>query len=348
MTSRLSARARQEGTPLIEDRCATFLWLGAKAPELMGDFNGWEFGRRVRLDKLEPGVWGYMLDLSNDAYIEYSFIEGDHRLADPFNKRHTPNGIGHTNNFFYMPEGAKTPLSRRNPTFPHGTVTRHTIVPQFLLDESPARPVYLYQPPVKVPVPLLVVWDGWDYLHRAALTTIMDNLIAQKRIRPLALVMVQNGGRARNIEYDCSEATLAFLYEQILPLARQELNLVDVARHLGAYGVMGASMGGLMAMYTAVRLPHIFGHVLSQSGAFLPEDAPESLLKTLFHRKNKLPLNIWMDVGRFDFLLQQNCSFHTFLEKHQYAHGYHEYAGGHNYPSWRDDAWRGLEYLFGV
>ena len=122
----------------------------------------------------------------------------------------------------------------------------------------------------------------------------------------------------------------------------------NVARHLGAYGVMGASMGGLMAMYTAVRLPHIFGHVLSQSGAFLPEDAPESLLKTLFHRKNKLPLDIWMDVGRFDFLLQQNCSFHTFLENHQYAHGYHEYAGGHNYPSWRDDAWRGLEYLFGV
>ncbi|MGD0707083.1 MAG: alpha/beta hydrolase-fold protein [Anaerolineaceae bacterium] len=349
MTSHLSARARQEGTPLIEDRRVTFLWLGAKAPELMGDFSDWEAGQRIKLDKLEPGVWGYTLDLPNDAYIEYSFIDGNRHVLDPLNRRRrTPNGIGHTNNFFYMPKGAKTPLARRNPAISHGTVTRRTIVPQFLLDDAPARPVYLYQPPVKVPVPLLVVWDGWDYFHRAALVTITDNLIAQQRIRPVALAMVQNGDRARNVEYDCSEATLAFLHEQILPVARQELNLVDVARHPGAYGVMGASMGGLMAMYTALRLPHIFGHVLSQSGAFLPEDEPESLLKTLFHRKNKLPLSIWMDVGRFDFLLQQNRSFNIFLEKLQYAHGYHEYAGGHNCPAWRDDVWRGLEYLFGV
>jgi enterochelin esterase family protein len=53
-----------------------------------------------------------------------------------------------------------------------------------------------------------------------------------------------------------------------------------------------------------------------------------------------------MDAGQFDFLLKENRSFHTFLNKHQTTHGYREYAGGHNYPAWRDDIWRGLEYLF--
>jgi len=347
MTSLLAARARQEGTPLLEDRRAMFLWLGTKAPELMGDFSGWESGPRIKLKALEPDVWGYTLDLPGDAYIEYSFIEGNQRLPDPFNKRHTPNGVGNTNNFFYMPAGTKTPLARCNPAISHGMVTRHMLIPQPLHDDAPARPVHLYQPPVKTRVPLLVIWDGWDYFHRAALPTIIDNLIAQQRIRSVALAMVQNGGRARSIEYNCSEATLAFLHEQVLPLARQELNLIDIARHPGTYGVMGASMGGLMAMYTAVRLPHIFGHVLSQSGAFFQEDEPESLLKTLLRLNNPLPLKIWMDAGQFDFLLKENRSFHAFLNKRHYAHGYHEYAGGHNYPAWRDDAWRGLEYLFG-
>jgi enterochelin esterase-like enzyme len=27
---------------------------------------------------------------------------------------------------------------------------------------------------------------------------------------------------------------------------------------------------------------------------------------------------------------------------------YNEYSGGHNYPSWRNDAGKGLEFLFGV
>jgi enterochelin esterase family protein len=346
MTSLLAARARQESTPLIEDRRATFLWLGSKAPDLMGDFSGWESGPRVQLKQVEPGVWSYTLDLPNDAYIEYSFINGNRRLPDPFNKRLTPNGMGNTNNCFYMPEGAKTPLARRNPAIPHGTVKRYTIVPQSLHDDAPPRSIYLYQPPVKSRVPLLVVWDGWDYYHRVALPTIIDNLIAQKRIHPLALAMIQNGGKARYLEYNCSEATLVLLHEQVLPLARQELNLIDVARHPGTYGVMGASMGGLMAVYTALRLPHIFGHVLSQSGAFFQDDEPESLIKTLFNLKSPLPLKIWMDAGQFDFLLKENRSFHTFLNKHQTTHGYREYAGGHNYPAWRDDIWRGLEYLF--
>ena len=62
----------------------------------------------------------------------------------------------------------------------------------------------------------------------------------------------------------CGESTLLFVAAQVLPLARAHLNLLDPAKHPGAYGVLGASMGGLMALYTGLRLPRIFGHVLSQ------------------------------------------------------------------------------------
>lgn len=72
------------------------------------------------------------------------------------------------------------------------------------------------------------------------MTVIVDNLIAQKRIRPVALAMLHNGGRVRFVEYGCSDVTLALLVETVLPLARQHLKLVDIKKHPGSYGVLGA------------------------------------------------------------------------------------------------------------
>ena len=56
--------------------------------------------------------------------------------------------------------------------------------------------------------------------------------------------------------------------ECVLPLAAERLRLLDARTLPGAYGVLGVSMGGLMALYLGLRLPQVFGRVLSQSGAF--------------------------------------------------------------------------------
>ena len=129
-------------------------------------------------------------------------------------------------------------------------------------------------------------------------------------------------------------------------LAGEHLNLLDFKENPGAYGVMGASMGGLMAMYTAVRMPHIFGKVLSQSGAFgIPEH--EFITGDIVRHHPKPDINIWMDVGTLEWLLPSNRQFRELLQEKDYRFVYREYNGGHNYTSWRDDLWRGLEYLFG-
>lgn len=53
-------RVVAEGTPLIDEAGATFVWLGERAPRLIGDWNnwGWEDGTRVgqALTESEPGV----------------------------------------------------------------------------------------------------------------------------------------------------------------------------------------------------------------------------------------------------------------------------------------------------
>jgi len=339
-------RALSEGTPVIDGEAATFVWQGRRAPQLIGDFTDWEGGSPLTLARIAAGLWAYTLRLPRDAYIEYAYIQGVERLPDPLNPRTLPNGVGATNHFFYMPDAAPTALAQRRRDVPHGLVTSHTVETEGLAVGS-KRTVYLYQPPTIEPSPLIIVFDGQDYLRRARLTDIVDNLIAQGRIRPVALAMVSHGGRARLVEYACNEGTVGFILYRVLPLARAQLNLVDVQTLPGAYGLLGASLGGLMALYTALRAPAVFGHVLSQSGAFAFA-GHDFILFDLIRDSSVKPLKVWMDVGRFEDLLSANRRLQALLAAKGYAVSYREYNGGHNYTAWRDDVWRGLEALLGV
>ena len=340
----LLERARQ-GTPIIEGEGVTFVWRGERAPQLVSDMSGWQWGDPIDLDEVAPGIWTHTLTLPQDAYIEYAFWDGEQRVADPLNGNLAPDGFGNENHFFYMPGARATDLTRRKRGVPHGAITRHVLENDFLL-AGPKRTVLLYQPPTGEPCPLLVVLDGQDYRRRARITHIVDNLIAEGRIRPIALAMPYHGRGARGVEYACSEATLCFLLLDLLELAREELNLVDVKAEPGAYGILGASMGGLMALYTGLRAPHVFGRVLSQSAA-LDMSKPDSVVFDLVRHGPRPPLRIWMNVGRYEWLLDGNRRMHELLEKKGYDVVYREYNGGHNYPSWRDSVGEGLEAMFG-
>jgi enterochelin esterase family protein len=57
-------------------------------------------------------------------------------------------------------------------------------------------------------------------------------------------------------------------------------------------------------------------------------------------------IEIWMDAGSCEGLLDGNKQMHALLKEKKYKVKYHEYPGGHNYTSWRNDIWRGLEALF--
>jgi enterochelin esterase family protein len=347
MSHLLLEAARRGGAPVIEGGRAIFVWSGEKPPLLVGDFNGWESSAAPEWEEAGEALWTWPLDLPDDAYIEYAFrwAEGDEtQFTDPLNPHNASNGVGKRNSLFYMPGSTPTPLTRRAAGVPAGALARREIEHRWLLPNG-RRTVHLYRPPAPGPVPLIVVYDGNDYLRRARLPAIVDNLIAQRRIRPVALALVQNNPRTRLLEYGCSDITLAFLAECVLPLAQSELDLLDPAAKPGCHGVMGASMGGLMATYTGLRMPETFGGVLSQSGAFLGEPRP-TVAEMIAAETPARPIRIWMDVGRFEWLLDGNRQMHAVLAGRGYDVAYREYNAAHNYPAWRDDLWRGLEHLF--
>jgi len=215
MTHKLLARAQTEGHPLIDDNRVTFLWQGTSAPRLIDDLHGWEDNPQA-MRRVSPDLWSVSFDLARDAYLEYAFLdaETEQRLRDSLNPRRTWNGLGNYNHFFYMPEAGPSPWTIRQRDISHGTCSIHT-VETWMMAHPGHRRVTLYHPSTEERVPLLVVYDGPDYLRRGRLPVIVDNLIAAKRIRPLAMAFLPNGGPRRGLEYACSDATLAWIEHEI-------------------------------------------------------------------------------------------------------------------------------------
>ena len=343
-TNPLLAMARTMGNPVIDGNVATFLWQGLTAPLLIDDFHHWEDEPQI-LNRAGAGLWMCSIQLPAESYLEYAFVNqlGGEHLPDPLNPNKVNNGAREFNNFFYMPPGQPTTLTRPAKGIARGTVTRHQL-PTSEFATGKTRTVYLYQPPVKEPVPLLVVYDGVDYLKRAKLDIIVDNLIAEKQVHPFGMALVENGGAARTLEYSCCESTLEFVFECVITLAQEHLTLKAPGSE--PYGVLGASLGGLAAMYTGMRLPQVFGKVLSQSGAFDVSDFP-GVIADLARYVPPPGIEVWMDAGKFEWILEDNRKMFNILQERKYHVKYHEFTGGHNYTSWRNDVWRGLEALFG-
>jgi enterochelin esterase-like enzyme len=343
-THPLLAMARTSGNPVIQGELATFIWHGPTAPRLVDDLHNWDDSPQKMLSA-GSNLWSFSVPLPLDAYLEYGFIDPKTggRIPDPLNSRRVWNGTNAYNHYFYMPNGKPSTLVQPAPGVARGTVTKHSVSGGDYIAGA-KRTVYLYRPPVEFPVPLLFVYDGSDYLHRARLNFIVDNLIAGKRIRPFAMAMVNNGGAARTVEYSCSESTLGLLMECVLPLAKEHLDLEPVKD--GGYGIMGASLGGSMALFTALRLPRVFRKVLTQSGAFIAPDY-QFVVVDLVRWVPPPALDIWMDAGRLEWLLEGNRQMYALLEEKRYQVKYREFSGGHNYTAWRNDVWHGLESLYG-
>ena len=345
MTTHLLQLARANGNPVIEGNRVTFVWKGRSAPYFIDDIHQWEESPQ-KMKRVAPDLWTYSLELDSAAYLEYAFLDPrtKKRLKDPLNKQTVFNGIEHYNHFFYMPEAGPTPHAVKRKGVPSGRVTRH-LVDTWMIHDDGKRELFLYQPPVKRPVPLLLVYDGADYLKRAMLNVIVDNLIHEKRIRPLAMAFLQNGDDRRGVEYACSDATLMTLDHSVLPFAAKKLNLIDIKKNRGAYGVLGASFSGLMSVYTGLRMPEIFGRVIAQSSVFEAEGR-DFVAVDLIRAKMSREIKIWMNVGHFDWLLEDNRRIQPLLQNNGYNVTYHEAPAGHNYTFWRDELPRALEAMF--
>jgi len=183
-------------------------------------------------------------------------------------------------------------------------------------DGAPPAPreVNVYIPAQYVPgtaAPLLFCHDAMgmhDTKPAPYLPTILDNMIADKRLPVMIAVMVMPSNQ-RSLEYDTVSGKFAeFVEAEVLPRVVKECN-VTFTKDPNARATIGGSSGGAAALSMAWFHPELYRRVLVFSGTFVnlrrdPVTAPHGAWE--YHENfipktapNK-PLRIWLEVGEND------------------------------------------------
>jgi enterochelin esterase family protein len=178
------------------------------------------------------------------------------------------------------------------------------------------RNVWVYVPAGYVPgkeLPLMVDHDGRaDAVIQTQLITVLDSLIAEKRLPMMAAVFIANGGDVRgrserSLEYDTVSGKYAeYIENEILLLAEKNAN-VKFTKDPDGRGVIGQSSGSAAAFAMAWFHNEWYHRVISYSGTFVNiksgPDAPHGAWEYHEHlipQSQKKQIRIWMEVGSRD------------------------------------------------
>jgi enterochelin esterase-like enzyme len=182
------------------------------------------------------------------------------------------------------------------------------------------RRVAVYVPRQYVPgsvAPFIVGADGPDN----TLFTVLNNLIAQKRVPVMIAISIGNGsgdaqGSQRGLEYDTMSGLYAeFVETEVLPLVEKQAN-VKLTKDPDGRATMGGSSGGSAAFSMAWYRTDLYHRVLTYSGTYVNQQWPYNpatphgawgFHETIIPNSPVKPLRIWMEVGdRDNFIMRDD------------------------------------------
>lgn len=164
--------------------------------------------------------------------------------------------------------------------------------------------------------PFQVIHDGPGGKPNAGLLHIFDNLIAQKRIPPIVVIWIANGGgdaqgHERGKEYDNMNGDYAeYIETEVLPRVEKNCK-VKLTKDPNGRAAMGNSSGGSAALIMAWFRTDLYHRVLTTSGTFVNQawpfdpkypDGAWGFHETLIPNNPKKPLRIFLAVGDADLL----------------------------------------------
>lgn len=329
----------------------------AKSVKVQGDFlpaQGFTPGS-AELKKDENGIWTFTANPLKSELYSYSFYVDGIKTLDP-NNAYMTRDVSTIVNIFLIGNGKADNYKVQDVA--HGTVTRRWYDSPTL---NMTRRVTIYTPPgyetSKENYPVLYLLHGaggdeeaWIALGRTS--QILDNLIAQKKAKPMIVVMT-NGNANQTAAPGESSAKMdkpIFIQPGIWS-GNTEKAYPDVIKFIDSNyrtkkdkanrAIAGLSMGGMHSLVISANNPDMFDYVGVFSSAQLqPKDATgevyqnfDQKLKTQREKGFKL---YWIAIGNTDFLFKQSNEFRTKLDAMQFPYKYKESEGGHTWSNWRD------------
>jgi enterochelin esterase-like enzyme len=232
------------------------------------------------------------------------------------------------------------------------------------------RPIYVYLPEIaehdhRRRFPVLYCHDGqniWDDPHCCyghggwCLNQTVDRLTRDGRIEPVILVGIPNT-RSRFREY-----TPGKTYDDIFshPYANYVCDVVKryVDRKFPAKkdrrhtALMGSSLGGLVSLWMAHKLPELFSKAACLSGAFQVKDRQRESFQNFLKKVPHQDLRVYLDSGTIRDGAHLTRKVHKLYRSRGWRdgrdlHHFEEKGAEHNERCWRERAWRPLVFLFG-
>jgi enterochelin esterase family protein len=352
----------------------TFLWQGdsgTRKVQLIGGLP--EDGEKLLTRLADTELWYRTEKITKKARFVYAFLvtgvqAQPKALAtvkrytiftpDPLNAH--PFAFGSE---LELPEAPLQPYVKHRPDVPRGKLESVKIQSAVLKQE---RTFGLYLPPGydqnAKPHGLLVVLDGQRYGNGPRITvptpTILDNLLAARKISPMAAVLVNNvDERSRDLDLECSVPFGDFVAKELVPWVRSHYH---ISAEPNSTIICGSSLGGLCAAFCGLHHSDVFGNVLSLSGSFHyiqngaanpePYLTKSGWMMDQYFESRKLPLRFYLQVGLLESgagMVATNRHLRDVLRLKGYPVTYSEIDGGHDPLAWRGSLAEGLIALIG-
>jgi enterochelin esterase-like enzyme len=372
LTTATSAYARQPGVPqfvspeVTADRriILRFLAPNAKSVTASGELDG----KAHPLTKGDDGVWSVTIGPLRPDIYTYAFNVDGVTALDPRNTN-TKYGYGSFGPVSVVQVAGDGPQFYDVKPVPHGEVR---IRPYVSKSTGLSRTVWVYTPPdydtgKDYPVLYLLhgggdIESGWTMIGRA--NNILDNAIAEKRARPMVVVMplghsIQSfwAGPAKAAPDPMTKAFAGGidailtaimagdgsgglgpvskdLVEDVMPMIDRTYK---VSKRPDDRAIAGLSMGGGQSINIAFSRPELFRYVVLMSpaaGATVEKIYPKFLADpSVANKQFKL---LWVGVGKDDTLTGPgDKAFVEALTKHGIKHTFTLSEGRHEWTVWR-------------
>ncbi len=317
---------------------------------------------RVAMQKDDAGVWSTVVSGLKPEIYTYAFSVDGATFNDPGNQLFKTNYVGGGNSMFRIPGGNSWDVS---PDVARGAVA-HYFYKSAIIGDNRDYYVYTpagYDPNRKEPYPVLYLLhglgdDAYAWLGIGEANTILDNLIAQGKAKPMIMVntlgygvqgMVSGSAPAMGGDQMMPNFTNALLQE-VMPQVEKQYR---VSKDRNDHAIAGLSMGGAEAVYVGLNHLDKFAWIASFSGAYvmwpqanvkgergqlqtMDTDAFAKNFPGLDAKANSQLKMLWITCGADDGLLGVNHQFEAWLKSKDVKFTSSDVPGyAHVWPFWR-------------
>ena len=295
----------------------------------------------------DSGLWSITVGPLDPDIYGYVFIADGVFLLDPNNPSIKPNLIQPQN---MVAVSGPTPQLWDVAAVPHGVLHRHFFKSAVVGDQ---RDFYVYTPPgfdpkakTKYPVFYLLhgysdAADGWTAVGMA--NVILDNLIAQGKVKPMIVVMPLGYGTPEMIKLKWAvwghpdvrqqnfEGFRKSLLTEVMPMVE---SAYPVSTKREDRAIAGLSMGGSESLLTGLNNLDKFAYVGSFSAGGLGDDFAAAFPSLDAKQASQLHA-LWIACGTSDGLIEPNRKFKAWLKSKNIAFTDIETPGAHTWMVWR-------------